>query len=76
MNKIELLGRQRGKGTQSRWKQMKYEGFPQCLNFRWNEWGVVPLGRSKTMREGQQFIGHCARQCQIVATTTGFVPHE
>ena len=72
MNKIELLGRQRGKGTQSRWKQMKYEGFPQCLNFRWNEWGVVPLERSKTMREDQQFIGHCARQCQIVATTTDF----
>ena len=29
-----------------------------------------------SMREGQQFIGHCARLCQIVATTTGFVPHE
>ena len=74
MNKIEVLGRQRGKGTQSRRKQMKYEGFPQCLNFRWNEWRVVSLGRS--MREGQQFIGYCAQQCQTVATTTGFVPHE
>ena len=49
---------------------------PQCLNFRWNEWGVAPICRSKTLREEQQFIGHCARQCQIVATTTGFVPHE
>ncbi len=33
MNKIELLGRQRGKVTQSHRKQMKYEGFPQCLIF-------------------------------------------
>ena len=49
MNKIEVLGRQRGKGTQSRRKQMKYEGFPQCLNFRWNEWGVASLGKPKSV---------------------------
>ena len=55
---------------------MKHEGFPQCLNFRWNEWGVVLLGRSMPLREDQQFIGHYARQYQIVATTTDFVPHE
>ena len=33
MNKIELLGRQRGKVTQSRWKQMKHEGFPNVWIF-------------------------------------------
>ena len=72
MNKIELLGRQRGKGDAITLETDEARRLPQCLIFRWNEWGVAPLGRS----EGQQFIGHCARQCQTVATTTGFVPHE
>ena len=49
MNKIELLGRKRGKGTHSHWKQMKHEGFPKCLNFRWNEWGVAPLSKPKSV---------------------------
>ena len=76
MNKIELLERQRGKGDAITLETDEARRLPQCLIFRWNEWGVAPLGRSKPLREGQQFIGHCARRYQIVATTTGFVPHE
>ncbi len=76
MNKIELLGRQRGKGDALTLEADEARRLPQCLNFRWNEWGVAPLGRSMPLREDQQFIGHYARQYQIVATTTDFVPHE
>jgi len=45
---IELLGRQRGKGTQSRWKQMKYEGFP-------NVWFFVGMNGELHRSGGQKY---------------------
>ena len=58
MNKIELLGRKRGKGDALTLEADEARRLPQCLNFRWNEWGVAPLGRSTAKDNNLLGIAH------------------